>query len=96
MSKKRLLDIKTVMKVLDTKKYEWYENLSDEEKNEVSPWQLMRFMSSVQSNNREIIDFHLTFVNDLVNVNFNVIREHPELQVRLMQIVGMGVPQFHP
>lgn len=94
--KKRLLDIKTVMKVLDTKDYNWYDNLTEEERKEVSPWQLMRFMSSVDNKNREIIDFHLVFINDLVNVNFNTLREHPELQLRLMQVVGMGIPMFHP
>ena len=94
--KKHALDIKDVMKALDTKNYSWYNELSEDDKKEVSIWQLMRFLSSVDSKNREIVDFYLVFTNDLVNVNFNVVREHPELQFRLMQIVGMGIPQFHP
>ena len=34
--------------------------------------------------------------NDLVNVQFNTLRHHVQLQHRLMQVVGIGKSQYHP
>lgn len=90
------IDLKSVMKAIDTKDIDWYDNLSDDEKNEVNIWQLMRFTSSNNSSLFDIKYHYLYATNELVNVNFNVLRKHPELQFRLLQVVGIGSAQFHP
>lgn len=69
----------------------FYMSLTPEQKKEISLWILMRFMSSSQSSAVQ----HLTLVNDMVNVNFNIISKHPELQWKLLAVCGTNKKQFH-
>jgi hypothetical protein len=94
--KKSKLDIKQVMNAIDKKDVEWYKNLTDEEKSQVTPWQLMRFLSSADNKNKKIVEYYLELTNELVNLDFNILRNHPELQIRLMQAIGLGINMFHP
>jgi len=88
--------IKHEMAVIDTKNRSWYDSLNDEEKKKLSPWVLMRFASSVKNNSKDIEFHYLEWVNELVNVHFNVLRHHPQLQLQLMQAVGIGKQMYHP
>lgn len=96
VAKKYNIDIKNVMNAVDTRDFEWYNNLSTEEKKDISIWQLMRFMSSCQTNTKDIEYHHLAMTNEIVNTNFNILRNEPELQFRLLQMVGIGIKQYHP
>ena len=90
------LSIKAEMSAIDKKNRNWYNDLTDDEKKKVSPWMLMRYASSVK---HDVIDFeehYLERTNELVNVHFNTLRHHPELQIQLLQVVGIGSNQFHP
>jgi len=89
------LDIKTVLKAIDTRDISWFNSLSDEEKKKLTIWQLMRFVSSCDSKNKSINHHYLTMTNDLVNVHFNTLKNHPELQFRLLQVCGIGTSQYH-
>lgn len=90
------INLKSVLKAIDCRQTDWYNNLTVEEQNEVSVWQLMRFTSSCNSNIPEIIYHYLVMTNELVNTNFNILKNEPELQFRLLQTVGIGTTQFHP
>ncbi|MDA9302719.1 hypothetical protein N8072_00925 [bacterium] len=90
------LSIKTEMSAIDTKNRAWYNSLTDEEKKKVSPWMLMRYASSVKHDITEFEEHYLEWTNELVNVHFNTLRHHPELQMQLLQVVGIGKNQFHP
>lgn len=70
----------------------FYRDLSDEHKKEISIWVLMRFMSSSQG----YTEHHIMMVNDLVNHNFNVLSKHPELQWKLLSMCGTKKKQYHP
>lgn len=70
----------------------FYKNLSDEHKKEISLWVLMRYMSSSQNYS----DHHLIMVNDLVNSDFNSLSKHPELQWMLLSLCGTNRKQYHP
>jgi hypothetical protein len=94
--KTKKLDIKDVMNAIDTKNINWYNSLSDEEKSQVTPWQIMRFLSSVDHKNKELVEYYLEYTNELVNIDFNILRNHPELQIRLMQAIGIGMNVYHP
>ena len=87
--------IKEEMTALDTRDFSWYRDLSEKERKELSMWVLMRWSSAVSSNIKDIEDHYLTFINDLVNTHFNSVREHEELQWRLMQVAGIGSTQRH-
>lgn len=84
------------MAAIDKRQYGWYDNLTDEERKGLSMWVLMRYCSSTGSRVNDINEFYLTMTNELVNVYFNDLRHDPELQLRLMQCVGIGTDQFHP
>lgn len=90
------INLKSVMKAIDTRDVDWYNNLSEDDKKEVSIWQLMRFASSCNSSIPDINYHYLVMTNEIVNVNFNNLRKHTDLQFRLLQTVGIDSPQFHP
>lgn len=85
-----------MLKAIDTRNYKWVSNLSDEERKSISPWVLMRFVSACNSNNDDIRDHYLIMVNEIINLDFNTLSKHPELQFRMMQLIGLGTPQYHP
>lgn len=87
--------IKEEMAAIDQRKFDWYANLSEDDQKSLSMWVLMRYCSSTDSKVSEINEHYLSMTNELVNVHFNDLRNHPELQMRLMQCVGIGTNQFH-
>lgn len=89
------LDIKQVLGAVDNRDFEWINTLSDEDKKKLSVWQIMRFVSSCDSSNKEITRHYLQMTNDIVNTHFNSLRLHPELQFRLLQVCGIGSKQYH-
>ena len=90
------LTIKEEMRAIDQRDMGWWDTLTEEEQKKISPWVLMRYTSTCDTNHDEIRDHYLTMTNALVNVHFNVLRHHPQLQHRLLQIVGIGKSQYHP
>lgn len=90
------LTIKEEMRAIDQRDVGWWDTLTDEEKKKVSPWVLMRYTSACDTNYDQIRDHYLMLTNDLVNVHFNALRHHPQLQHRLLQVVGIGKTQYHP
>ena len=90
------LTIKEEMRAIDQRDAGWWDTLTDEEQKKVSPWVLMRYTSACDTNHDQIRDHYLTLTNDLVNVQFNTLRHHPQLQHRRLQVVGIGKTQYHP
>ena len=48
----------------------------------------MRYTSSAGDKN--FTEHYLEWTNEVVNVHFNKLRQHPELQFKLLQLVGLG------
>lgn len=90
------LSIKEEMRAIDCRDTSWWDSLTEEEQQKVSPWVLMRYTSACDTNHDSIRDHYLTMTNELVNVQFNTLRHHPQLQHRLLQVVGIGKSQYHP
>lgn len=89
--KESTLSLSSELSAMDMRDKDFYANLSDEHKKEISLWVLMRYMSSARGDAYN----HLTTVNDLVNVDFSTIAKHPELQWKLLAICGTNKKQFH-
>lgn len=87
--------IKEEMAAIDTKNRSWWDSLTDEERKGLSPWVLMRYVSSVKSGIKDFEEHYLEMTNELVNTHFNTLRHHPQLQFQLMQALGLGKTQFH-
>jgi hypothetical protein len=90
------LTIKEEMRAIDQRDVGWWDTLTEEEQKKISPWLLMRYTSACDTNYDAIRDHYLTMTNELVNVQFNTLRHHVQLQHRLMQVVGIGKSQYHP
>lgn len=90
------LDIKRELTAVDQKNYDFYDNLTDEEKKAFSPYILMRYTASVQGD-REIQEWFLEMTNEMVNKNYmDISKEHKSLQWKLFAATGAGVSCYHP
>lgn len=90
------LDIKRELRAVDLKDYDFYRNLTEEEKKAFSPYVLMRFTSNVQSSH-EIQEWFIEMTNELVNKNFwDLSKKHPDLLWRLYAATGIGSVMYHP
>ena len=90
------LDIKRELNAVDRKIYDFYDNLTDEEKKSFSPYILMRYTASVQGD-RDIQEWFLEMTNELVNKNhWDLSKEHKALLWKLFAATGAGVNCYHP
>ena len=88
------LNIKEEMRAIDAKDRRWYDSLTEEEKGKLGMWLLMRYTSS--AGEKLFQEHYLEWTNEVVNVHFNKLRKHPQLQWQLLQLVGLGKPTYHP
>lgn len=87
------IPLKDMMSAIDRRDFDFYSRLSKAEKKAFSPWMTMRYASSA----RGMDAYHyLLMVNDIVNVEFNTLKNHPELQWKLLATCGIGHNTFHP
>ncbi len=95
-TKKHKLDLfKVVLPALDRGDKDFYNTLTPDEKKEIAPLILMRWMSFLgdQSNKKE---WAILAVNDLVNIGFwQLSKNHKELQWLLLCVGSLGTKQYH-
>jgi hypothetical protein len=90
------LDIKRELNAVDLKNYDFYDNLTDEEKKSFAPFILMRYTSNVQGD-RDTAEWFLEMTNEMVNKNHWVLsRGHKALLWKLFAATGTGVNAYHP
>jgi len=89
------LDIKRELNAVDSKNYEFYDNLTDEERKAFSPYILMRYTSNVQE--RLVQEEFLERTNEFVNMHhWALSKNHKALLWKLFAGVGIGVNVYHP
>jgi len=94
--KESALELKDVLKAVDLRNYDFYDQLTAEQEKELSPYVLMRFISNVQGD-ADTQEWFLDRTNELVNKNhWNLSKNHKKLLWKLCAGVGAGVPSFHP
>jgi len=90
------LDIKRELRAVDTRDYDFYSNLTDEEKKAFSPYILMRYVSNVQGD-RDLQEWFLETTNEHVNKNhWTLSKNHKELLWKLFASTGIGTTMYHP
>jgi len=92
-TKKTNIPLAKMMTAIDRNDFDFYANLTPAEKKAFSPWMAMRYTSSAKGMDAY---HYLLMVNDIVNVDFNVLKKHPELQWKLLCVCGKGSNAFHP
>lgn len=94
--KPRALDIKDVLKAVDTRNYNFYESLNENQRKEFSPYTLMRFTSNVNGD-ADTQEWFLERTNEFVNKNhWSLSKNHKPLLWKLYAGIGVGTPAFHP
>lgn len=89
-------NLKTVLEAIDTKKYDFYDDLPEDDKKDISPFVLMRFISNASSN-RDIQEWFIEMTNETVNKNHWVLsKNHKSLLWKLLAVNGIGSTVFHP
>lgn len=90
------LDIKRELNAVDRRDYDFYANLSDDEKKAFSPYILMRYTSNVNEN-ADIQEWFVRLTNEYVNKNhWNLSKNHRELLWKLFAATGIGTSMYHP
>lgn len=82
MGKNKHVDLfKDMIPAVDMGIKELWDAASDEGKKEIKGdfWNLMRYISNVKSNNRELQEHFLLTVNEFYNKNWSEIQQHPKL-----------------
>lgn len=91
------LDIKRELAAVDTRNHKFYDELTPEEQKSLSPYVLMRYVSNVDSNNRELQEWFVEMTNELVNKNhWFLSKDHKPLLWKLMASIGIGQRFYHP
>ena len=65
-------NIKEEMRAVDTRNFAWLDSLTEEDRKKVlgSLWVMMRYVSSVQSNVKEVDEHYLIMANEFVKHSF--------------------------
>ena len=90
------LDIKRELNAVDQKNYNFYDNLTDEERKVFSPYILMRYTASTQGD-RAIQEWFVEMTNEMVNKHhWDLSKNHKALLWKLFAATGAGVNCYHP
>jgi len=90
------LDINRELRAVDAKDYDFYSNLTDEEKKAFSPYILMRYTSNVKLE-RDIQEWFVEMTNEMVNKHhWQLSKNHKELLWKLFAATGTGINCYHP
>lgn len=90
------LDIKRELEAVDTRNYDFYDNLTEEEKKAFSPYVLMRYTSNVNSD-REVQEWFLDTTNEYVNKHHWLLsKHHKALLWKLFAGTGTDTKLYHP
>lgn len=84
------LDIKRELDNVDRKNYNFYDNLSEEEKKAFSPYVLMRYTSNVDGN-QDLQEWFVEKTNETVNKDhWTLSKNHKALLWKLFSVTGIG------
>ena len=90
------IPVSAITSACDSRNRKFWDTLTDAQRDKFSSWLYMRYCSGVDSKIPEISEHYLRMVNDFVNVHFNDLRHHQQLQWYLMTLAGIGKKQYHP
>lgn len=95
MPKKQTLPLSDVLHALDHRDLAFFDNLSDEDKEGISHFALMRFMSSCVTRDRDLNEYFLLQTQESVNRHFRHLSKYPDLQWMLTASIGLNTKVNH-
>ena len=93
MAKEYKNNIIDVLKHIENKDYDYFDSLTEEQKKELQPYILMRWMATVKE--EQLHQYYTLAVNELVNINFWDLSKYKDLQFKLLCAVGQKEKVFH-
>lgn len=88
------LDIKKVLAAVDSKDYNFYDNLTDDERKSFSPYVLMRYISN--TTDRTAHELFIERTHEMVNKNhWQLSKDHKALLWKLYAATGIGLSYQH-
>ena len=88
--------IAMILKNIVDKNFDFYSSLSEEDRKYITPLTLMRWMSSIPSNNStEVKDYFIENINDSVNIGFWSLSKHNELLWKMLCSIGTKMNIYH-
>lgn len=83
------LNIWDTLAAIDQRKFGYWNSLTEDERKGFAPIVVLRWLSIISQPNEDA-ELLLFLVNEIANVNFFDLYEHPELQMLLMTSCGLG------
>lgn len=78
-----------VLSHIDNNDYGYFDNLTDEQKNELQPYTLLRWLS-VTNSTEEINEYYALAYNLIANNHFFELATNKELMIKLLCAIGYG------
>lgn len=88
---------KRLLPGLDRRDLRLWSKLSADERKGFADIVALRYMSAVDTRDRDMVEYHVQLANEFANKHLwnSEIRKHPEFQMMLLAMVGVGAPQKH-
>jgi len=96
MTKRKFFELRNGLKAVDFRNKDYYDRIDDNEKSLYSPFMLMRYTSSISSNDRFYVEHYVEMVNECVNKHCFSLGKHKKLLWILTAMCGALKSQFHP
>ena len=92
----KFLDIKRLMRAVDSRDKQWYSKLTDDEKKMYSPYMTLKWTASVEHKERTVKEFYIEEANENLNKHlWTLSKNHKGLLWRLTAMCGSTFVLFH-
>ncbi len=92
----KFLDIKQMMRAVDTRDKNWFQNLSEEDKKLYSPYMTLKWTASVEHKDRAVQEFYIEEANSNINKHlWTLSKNHNGLLWKLSAMCGSTFVLFH-
>ena len=92
----KFLDIKRLMRAVDSRDKQWYSKLTDDEKKMYSPYMTLRWTASVEHKERTVKEYYIEEANEKLNKHlWTLSKNHKGLLWRLTAMCGSTFVLFH-
>lgn len=92
----KFLDIKQMMRAVDTRNKNWYKDLSDDDKKLYSPYMTLKWTASVEHKDTAVQEFYVEEANQNINKHlWTLSKNHKGLLWKLSAMCGSTFVLFH-
>lgn len=92
----KFLDIKAMMRAVDTRDKNWFQNLSNDDKKLYSPYMTLKWTASVDHKDRAVQEFYIEEANSNINKHlWTLSKNHKGLLWKLSAMCGSTFVLFH-